>query len=192
MKIGLFFGTFNPIHVGHLIIANHMAEFTDLEEVWFVVTPHNPFKVKSSLLADHHRFRLVSETTDDYDKLKPSNIEFGLPQPSYTVNTLVHLAEKHPEHDFNLIMGLDNLHTFPKWKNSEVILRDYEIYVYPRVSEKKDLPELLNHEKVHLIDAPIVEISSTFIRKAVRDQKDIRALMPFKAWKYMDEMNFYK
>ncbi len=192
MKIGLFFGTFNPIHVGHLIIANHMAEFTDLEEVWFVVTPHNPFKVKNSLLADHHRFRLVSETTDDYDKLKPSNIEFGLPQPSYTINTLVHLAEKHPEHDFNLIMGLDNLHTFPKWKNSEVILRDYEIYVYPRVSEKKDLPELLNHDKVHLIDAPIVEISSTFIRKAVRDQKDIRALMPFKAWKYMDEMNFYK
>jgi len=192
MKIGLFFGTFNPIHVGHLIIANHMAEFTDLEEVWFVVTPHNPFKVKSSLLADHHRFRLVSETTDDYDKLKPSNIEFGLPQPSYTINTLVHLAEKHPEHDFNLIMGLDNLHTFPKWKNSEVILRDYEIYVYPRVSEKKDLPELLNHEKVHLIDAPIVEISSTFIRKAVKDQKDIRAMMPFKAWKYMDEMNFYK
>jgi nicotinate-nucleotide adenylyltransferase len=192
MKIGLFFGTFNPIHVGHLIIANHMAEFTDLEEVWFVVTPHNPFKVKNSLLADHHRFRLVSEITDDYDKLKPSNIEFGLPQPSYTINTLVHLAEKHPEHDFNLIMGLDNLHTFPKWKNSEVILRDYEIYVYPRVSEKKDLPELLNHEKVHLIDAPIVEISSTFIRKAVRDQKDIRALMPFKAWKYMDEMNFYK
>lgn len=192
MKIGLFFGTFNPIHVGHLIIANHMAEFTDLEEVWFVVTPHNPFKVKSSLLADHHRFRLVSETTDDYDKLKPSNIEFGLPQPSYTINTLVHLAEKHPEHDFNLIMGLDNLHSFPKWKNSEVILRDYEIYVYPRVSEKKDLPELLNHEKVHLIDAPIVEISSTFIRKAVKDQKDIRALMPFKAWKYMDEMNFYK
>ncbi len=192
MKIGLFFGTFNPIHVGHLIIANHMAEFTDLEEVWFVVTPHNPFKVKSSLLADHHRFRLVSETTDDYEKLKPSNIEFGLPQPSYTINTLVHLAEKHPEHHFNLIMGLDNLHTFPKWKNSEVILRDYEIYVYPRVSENMAQPELLDHEKVHMIDAPIVEISSTFIRKAVKDRKDIRALMPYKAWKYMDEMNFYK
>lgn len=192
MKIGLFFGTFNPIHVGHLIIANHMAEFTDLEEVWFVVTPHNPFKVKSSLLADHHRFRLVSETTDDYDKLKPSNIEFGLPQPSYTINTLVHLAEKYPEHHFNLIMGLDSLRTFPKWKNSEVILRDYEIYVYPRVAEKKDPPELINHDKVHMIDAPIVEISSTFIRKAVKDQKDIRALMPYRAWKYMDEMNFYK
>lgn len=192
MKIGLFFGTFNPIHVGHLIIANHMAEFTDLEEVWFVVTPHNPFKVKSTLLADHHRFRLVSETTDDYDKLKPSNIEFGLSQPNYTIHTLVHLAERHPEHRFNLIMGLDNLQSFPKWKNSEVILRDYEIYVYPRVTEKKDQPELLNHEKVHMIDAPIVEISSTFIRKAVKDGKDIRALMPFKAWKYMDEMNFYK
>ena len=192
MKIGLFFGTFNPIHVGHLIIANHMAEFTDLEEVWFVVTPHNPFKVKSTLLADHHRFRLVSETTDDYDKLKPSNIEFGLPQPNYTIHTLIHLAERYPEHRFNLIMGLDNLQSFPKWKNSEVILRDYEIYVYPRVTEKKDQPELLTHEKVHMIDAPIVEISSTFIRKAVKDGKDIRALMPFKAWKYMDEMNFYK
>ncbi|MGA9271409.1 MAG: nicotinate (nicotinamide) nucleotide adenylyltransferase [Lutimonas sp.] len=192
MKIGLFFGTFNPIHVGHLIIANHMAEFTDLEEVWFVVTPHNPFKVKSTLLPDHHRFRLVSETTDDYDKLKPSNIEFGLPQPSYTINTLVHLAEKHPEHHFNLIMGLDNLHTFPKWKNSEVILNDYEIYVYPRVSEKREPSELLRHQKVHMIDAPIVEISSTFIRKAVKERKDVRALMPYKAWKYMDEMNFYK
>ena len=192
MKIGLFFGTFNPIHVGHLIIANHMAEFTDLEEVWFVVTPHNPFKVKKTLLADHHRFRLVSETTEDYPKLKPSNIEFGLPQPNYTINTLVYLVERHPEHDFNLIMGLDNLHTFPKWKNSEVILEEYEIYVYPRVSEKKDLPGLLNHEKVHMIDAPIMEISSTFIRKAVKERKDIRALMPYRAWRYMDEMNFYK
>jgi len=112
MKIGLFFGTFNPIHVGHLIIANHMAEFTDLEEVWFVVTPHNPFKVKSSLLADHHRYRLVSETTDDYDKLKPSNIEFGLPQPSYTINTLVHLAEKHPEHHFNLFSSFFGVHFY--------------------------------------------------------------------------------
>ena len=192
MRIGLFFGTFNPIHVGHLIIANHMAEFTDLEEVWFVVTPHNPFKTKNTLLADHHRYRLVTEAVEDYDKLKPSKIEFDLPQPNYTINTLVHLAEKYPDHDFNLIMGLDNLHTLRKWKNSEVILRDYSIYVYPRVSAKKDLPELASHKKVNLVNAPIVEISSTFIRKAVKDRKDIRALMPFKAWKYMDEMNFYK
>ncbi len=192
MKIGLFFGTFNPIHVGHLIIGNHMAEFTDLDEVWFVVTPHNPFKAKSSLLANHHRYQLVQEATEDYPRLRPSNIEFGLPQPNYTVNTLAHLYEKHPGQEFSLIMGLDNLNSFHKWKNHEVILQNHELYVYPRVSEGKKTPGLLQHEKVHLVDAPIVEISSTFIRKAIREKKNIRALMPDKAWKYMDEMNFYK
>lgn len=192
MKIGLFFGTFNPIHVGHLIIANHMAEFSDLEEVWLVVTPHNPLKKKSSLLDNHHRYQLVQEATEDYPKLKPSNIEFGLPQPNYTVNTLVNLYEKYPEHDFSLIMGLDNLNSFYKWKNPEAILKDHELYVYPRVSGGKKSSDLLKHEKVHLIDAPIVEISSTFIRKAIKEGKNIRALMPHRAWKYMDEMNFYK
>lgn len=192
MKIGLFFGTFNPIHVGHLIIGNHMAEFTDLDEVWFVVTPHNPFKVKSSLLANHHRYQLVQEATEDYPRLKPSNIEFGLPQPNYTVNTLAHLYEKHPGQEFSLIMGLDNLETFHKWKNHQVILQNHELYVYPRVSEGNKSSGFLEHEKVHLIDAPIVEISSTFIRKAIRDGKNIRALMPDRAWKYMDEMNFYR
>ena len=192
MKIGLFFGTFNPIHVGHLIIGNHMAEFTDLDEVWFVVTPHNPFKLKSSLLANHHRYQLVQEATEDYPRLKPSNIEFGLPQPNYTVNTLAHLYEKHPGQEFSLIMGLDNLDSFHKWKNHEVILQNHELYVYPRIREGKESPEFLQHEKVHLVDAPIVEISSTFIRKAIRDGKNIRALMPERAWKYMDEMNFYR
>ena len=192
MKIGLFFGTFNPIHVGHLIIANHMAEFSDLEEVWFVVTPHNPFKKKSSLLDNHHRYRLVEEATEYYPKLKPSNIEFDLPQPNYTVNTLAHLYERYPEHEFNLIVGLDNLNSFHKWKNHEVILNNHHLYVYPRVSETRETSEFLKHEKVHLIDAPIVEISSTFIRKAIREGKNVRALMPDRAWKYMDEMNFYK
>lgn len=192
MRIGLFFGTFNPIHVGHLIIANHMAEFTDLEEVWFVVTPHNPFKAKKSLLADNHRYQLVREVTEDYPKLKPSNIEFDLPQPNYTVNTLAHLYEKFPQHQFNLIMGLDNLQSFHKWKNSEVILNNHDLYVYPRVSEAKVPEDLLEHERVRMIDAPIVEISSTFIRKAIRAGKNIRALMPEKAWKYLDEMNFYR
>lgn len=192
MKIGLFFGTFNPIHVGHLIIANHMAEFTDLQEVWFVVTPHNPFKVKNSLLADHHRYQLVMEATEDYPKLKPSNIEFGLPQPNYTVNTLVQLYEKYPEHEFNLIMGLDNLQSFHKWKNSEAILKNHHLYIYPRMSDDKPPLDLLQHEKVHMIDAPVVEISSTFIRKGIKAGKNIKALMPDKAWKYMDEMNFYK
>jgi nicotinate-nucleotide adenylyltransferase len=192
MKIGLFFGTFNPIHVGHLIIANHMAEFTDLDEVWFVVTPHNPFKAKSSLLSNHHRYRLVQEATEDYPKLKPSNIEFELTQPNYTVDTLAHLYEKYPEQEFSLIMGLDNLNSFHKWKNHEVILKNHHLYVYPRVKDGQKTSELLEHEHVHLIDAPIVEISSTFIRRAIREQKNIRALMPEKAWKYMDEMNFYK
>jgi len=192
MKVGLFFGTFNPIHVGHLIIANHMAEFTDLEEVWFIVTPHNPFKVKSSLLADHHRYQLVMEATEDYPKLKPSNIEFGLPQPNYTIHTLAHLYEKYPEHKFNLILGLDNLNSFRKWKNHETILENHELYVYPRISRSQKDSDLIDHPKVKLIKAPIVEISSTFIRNAVKEKKNIQAMMPHKAWKYLDEMNFYK
>ena len=192
MKIGLFFGSYNPIHVGHLIIANHMVEYSDLEEVWLVVTPHNPFKIKRTLLEDHHRYQLALEATEDYPKIKPSKIEFGLPQPSYTINTLVHLYEKYPQHQFNLIMGMDNLYSFKKWKNSEKILEDHELYVYPRVSSSSQKPELLKHEKVHLVDAPLMEISSTFIRDAIKNNKNIQPLMPYKAWKYLDEMNFYK
>jgi len=192
MKIGLFFGSYNPIHIGHLIIANHMVEFSDLDEVWFVVTPHNPFKKKQSLLDDHHRYQLVQEATYDFPKLKPSNIEFGLPQPNYTINTLVHLFEKYPQHQFSLIMGQDNLRSFHKWKNHKEILENHELYVYPRISDEKNVPDLLSHPKVHLIEAPIVEISATFIRKAIKENKNVRALMPERAWKYMDEMNFYK
>lgn len=192
MNIGLFFGSYNPIHVGHLIIANHMVEYSDLEEVWLVVTPHNPFKKKSSLLDNHHRFQLVLRATEDYPKLKPSKIEFDLPQPNYTINTLVHLEEKYPQHQFNLIMGLDNLYSFPKWKNHDKILERHGLYVYPRVAENNELPTLINHEKVHLIEAPIVEISSTFIRKAIKEKKNFKSLMPQKAWDYLDEMNFYK
>jgi len=192
MKIGLFFGSFNPIHIGHLIIANHFAEYSDLDEVWLVVTPHNPFKKKKSLLDDHHRFQLVLRATEDYPKLKPSNIEFGLEQPNYTINTLVHLVEKYPEHEFNLIMGLDNLISFKKWKNYETILEHHDLYVYPRVSQVSDGPELSNHKKVHFIEAPIVEISSTFIRNAIKERKEVQPLIPHKAWTYLDEMNFYK
>lgn len=192
MKIGLFFGTFNPIHVGHMIIANHMAEFTDLDEVWFVVTPHNPFKKKSTLLADNHRYQMVLRATEDYPKLKPSNIEFGLEQPNYTINTLTHLYEKYPDYDFSLIMGEDNLHSFHKWKNYEVILQNHHIYVYPRVSKKKQESKFQQHSKIHFIDAPVIEISSTFIRRSVQNKKDIRVLLPDKVWTYLDEMNFYK
>ena len=192
MKIGLYFGTFNPIHIGHMIIANHMVEYTDLDEVWFVVTPHNPFKKKSSLLNDHHRYQMVLEATEDYPKLKPTNIEFGLPQPNYTINTLTYLYEKFPKNEFNLIMGEDNLQSFHKWKNYETILKNHNIYVYPRVFKNKAQSSFQNHPKVHFIDAPIVEISSTFIRESIKQQKNIRALIPYKVWKYLDEMNFYK
>jgi nicotinate-nucleotide adenylyltransferase len=192
MNIGLFFGTFNPVHVGHLIIANHFAEFTDLDEVWLVVTPHNPFKKKKTLLDDHHRYQLVLQATEDYPKLKPSKIEFDLPQPNYTINTLIYLYERYPDHQFNLIMGLDNLNTFHKWKNYEKILEHHEIYVYPRVSGNPEAPELMTHDKVHFVEAPIVQISSTFIRNAIKEGKNIRPLMPHKAWIYLDEMNFYK
>ena len=193
MKIGLYFGTFNPIHIGHIAIANHMVEFSDLDEVWMIITPHNPFKKKKSLLADHHRFQLVQIATEDFPKLKASNIEFSLPQPNYTVNTLAHISEKYPQHQFNLIMGEDNLKSFHKWKNYEVILELYEIYVYPRIIEGKIIKTKFDdHPKIHKIDAPIMEISSTFIRKAIKNKKNISALLPCKVWQYLDEMNFYK
>lgn len=192
MKIGLYFGTFNPIHVGHLIIANHMAENADLEQVWLVVTPHNPHKKKETLLDDYHRLQMVHLATEDYPKLKPSDIEFKLSQPNYTVNTLVHLEEKYPDHEFSLIMGEDNLKSLHKWKNYEVLLQNHHIYVYPRLSPDQEDSGLKNHPKVHLIDAPIVEISSTFIRKSIKEGKNIQPLLPSKVWEYIDHNNFYK
>ncbi|TVZ16359.1 nicotinate (nicotinamide) nucleotide adenylyltransferase [Maribacter sp. MAR_2009_72] len=192
-NIGLYFGTFNPIHIGHLVIANHMAEFSDLDEVWFVVTPQSPFKTKKTLLDNHHRYEMVYEATVDYPKLRPSKIEFDLPQPNYTVNTLAHLMDKHPaQYTFSLIMGEDNLKGFHKWKNYETILENHAIYVYPRVSEGVVEHRFKTHEKIHRVNAPIMEISSTFIRKAHKNSKNIRPLLPPEVWKYMDEMNFYR
>ena len=138
MKIGLYFGTFNPIHVGHLIIANHMVEHTDLEQIWMVVTPHNPLKQKSTLLDDYHRLHLVRLAIEDYPKLKASDVEFKLPQPNYTVTTLVHLLENYPQHEFSLIMGEDNLKSLHKWKNYDYIIQHHDIYVYPRISDEPD------------------------------------------------------
>ena len=186
-KIGLYFGTFNPIHIGHLTIANHLVEFSNLDEVWFVVTPHNPFKKKSTLLADNHRYQMVELAIEDYPKLKASKIEFGLPQPNYTVNTLIHLNENYPEEEFNLIMGEDNLQSFHKWKNYEVILENHEIYVYPRIYKDKLVSKFENHPKIHKINAPIMEISSTFIRNAIKNHKNVKPLFPCKVWNYLDE-----
>ena len=192
MKVGLYFGTFNPIHVGHLTIANHLAEHSDLDQVWFVVTPHSPFKKKSSLLDDHQRLEMVYLATKDYSKLKQSDIEFKLPQPNYTINTLTYLEEKYSDYEFALIMGEDNLKSFHKWKNYELILERYSIYVYPRISKGNIEHQFNNHNKIVKVDAPIMELSSTFIRKSIKDGKNVKPMLPEYVWNYLDEMNFYK
>lgn len=192
MKIGLYFGTFNPIHVGHMIIANHMVEYSGLEQVWMVVTPHNPHKKKATLLEDFKRMNLVSIATEDFPKIKPSNIEFNLPQPNYTVNTLAHLQDEFPQHEFSLIMGEDNLKSLHKWKNYETILDNYDIYIYPRISSETENLELKNHPRIHKIDAPVVEISSTFIRENIKLKKNVQPLLPLKVWEYIDYNNLYK
>jgi nicotinate-nucleotide adenylyltransferase len=169
-----------------------MAEYSDLDQIWMVVTPHNPLKKKSTLLDDYHRLQMVHLATEDFPKIKPSDIEFKLLQPNYTVNTLAHLQEKHPNYQFSLIMGEDNLKSFHKWKNYEVILAHHEIYVYPRLSSEEDLLKLKNHPKIHFVDAPIVEISSTFIRDNIKNDKNVKPLLPNKVWEYIDHNNFYK
>lgn len=192
MKVGLYFGTFNPIHVGHLIIANYLAENSDLDEVWMVVTPHNPLKKKSGLLEDYHRLHMIHLATERFDKIKPSDIEFKLPQPNYTINTLIHLTEKFPKYEFSLIMGEDNLKSLNKWKNYEQILEDYDIYVYPRISESEVPDEFVNHPKIRKVEAPIIELSSTFIRNSVKEDKDIRPMLDDKVWEYIDHNLFYR
>jgi nicotinate-nucleotide adenylyltransferase len=190
MRIGLFFGSFNPVHIGHMALANYMASFTDLQQVWFVVSPHNPLKKKASLLDQNQRLHLVNLAIGDHPKMKSSNIEFALPQPSYTVNTLAHLAEKYPEHQFSLIIGEDNLETFTKWKNYEYILGHHDLYVYPRPGCQPT--ELHHHPRVKLTQAPFMDVSSTFIRDSLRSGKDVCFFMPLKAWEYLDEMSFYR
>lgn len=192
MKIGLYFGSFNPIHIGHLVIANHLAEYSDLDQIWFVVTPHNPFKKKRSLLDNYQRLEMVYRATKDYTKLKPCDIEFTLPQPNYTINTLTYLQEKHPDNEFSLIMGEDNLKSFHKWKNYELILENHHIYVYPRISENKIETQFDGHKKIHHINAPIMELSSTSIRNAIKSGKNVKPMLPEFVWAYLDEMNFYK
>lgn len=191
-RVGLFFGSFNPIHIGHLIIANHLVENSDLDEVWFVVTPQSPFKQKKSLLDNHQRYELAYLATESYDHLSVSNIEFGLPQPNYTIDTLTHISEKYEGIQFAILMGEDNLKSFHKWKNYEVILSDYHIYTYPRISEGKIPKTFENHPKITNVKAPIIEISSTMIRKGIAEGKNVIPMLPSEVWKYIDEMNFYR
>lgn len=190
MKVGLFFGSFNPIHVGHLVIANYMLEYTDLERIWFVVSPQNPLKNKQTLLDEKQRLHLVQLAIGDTNKYKASNIEFKLPQPSYTINTLTHLQEKFPQHQFALIMGADNLQSFHKWKNYEEILKQYELFVYPRTNSTGG--NLTKHPKVKMVNAPLMELSSTFIRDAIKNKKDVRYYMPDEVWQYIKGMHFYE
>ena len=190
MKVGLFFGSFNPIHVGHMVLANYMLAYTDLDKIWFVVSPHNPLKQKDSLLHERQRLQMVTLAIGDNNKMKASNIEFKLSQPSYTVNTLAYLKEKHPSTDFVLIMGADNLEGFHKWKNYEEILKNHELYVYPRPAAKGG--DLMNHKKVKLVKAPLMEISSTEIRNAIKEKKDVRYFVPEAAWEYLKESHFYE
>lgn len=190
MKIGLFFGSFNPVHIGHLIIANYMATQTPLEQVWFVVSPQNPLKAKNSLARDYDRLHLVRLAIGDNPLLKASNIEFDLPKPSYTIDTLVYLKEKHPTYEFVLIMGGDNLGSFHKWKNYEIILRDYEIYVYKRPSY--DLGDLQDHPKISIFEAPLMQISASYIRKCIKDGHSVQYLVPEEVFTYLGSSSLYR
>lgn len=190
MKIGLFFGSFNPIHIGHLIIANHFVEYGDLDEIWLVVSPHNPHKKKATLANDYDRLNLVNLAIEDNLKLRASNIEFNLPKPSYTIDTLTYLSEKHPNKEFTLLMGGDNLKTLYKWKNYELILQDYSIYVYQR--PEYDLGDLQHHEKVTIFNAPLMSISASFIRKSLKEGKSIKYLVTDNVLEYIESSRMYR
>lgn len=191
-KVGLFFGSFNPIHIGHLVIAEYMAEFTPLDQVWFVVSPQNPLKKKETLLNEKNRISMVRLAIEYDTRFKASSIEFDLPRPSYTIDTLAILSDKHPKIEFSLILGLDNLATLHKWKNYEQLLKNYKLYVYPRVYKSATDATLATHPSVVITEAPIMELSSTFIRNAIKEGKTIKQMVPPQVGDYIKEMNFYK
>jgi nicotinate-nucleotide adenylyltransferase len=189
-KTGLLFGSFNPIHTGHLMIASYMVEYTDLDQVWFVVSPHNPLKDKATLLKDHHRLALVNLAIEDDSRFKSSNIEFKLPKPSYTIDTLTYLHEKYPRRQFVPIIGSDNLASFHKWKNWEVLAELYKFYVYPRPGA--EVSRFDGHASFQFVEAPLITVSSSFIRQGIKEGKDMRYFLPERVWQYIREMNFYR
>ena len=190
MKIGLFFGSFNPVHVGHLIIANFMATQTDLDKVWLVVSPQNPLKPKKTLARDYDRLHLVQLGIGDNPKIQASNVEFDLPKPFYTIDTLAFLKEKYPDRSFALIMGGDNLASLHLWKNYEQILAGYDIYVYKRPAY--DVGELAAHPRVRICEAPLLDISATYIRECLRTGKSVRYLVPDAVWEYLESGKLYR
>lgn len=189
MKIGLYFGSFNPVHVGHLIIANHVAYNTDLQQVWFVVSPQNPFKQSAGLLNEYHRFHLIQSAIDGENKLRVSSVEFKLPKPSYTVDTLAYLAEKHPEHEFSLVMGSDGFQNIEKWKNYEVILKNHTIYIYKRPGFEVGQT---HGARINVLEAPLLEISSTHIRELIREKKSFRFLVPDVVREEIERNGYYR
>jgi nicotinate-nucleotide adenylyltransferase len=190
MKIGLFFGSFNPVHIGHMVLSNYILEYTDLNRIWFVISPQNPFKEKNSLLEKEYRYNMINIAIGQNDKMLGSIVEFELQQPSYTIDTLNLLKKQNPQDEFVIIMGTDNLQQFNKWKDYEKILDDYELYVYLRSTS--DGGYLNQHPKVKIIDAHMVDLSSTFIRQAIKENKDIRYLLPAGVWEHIKKMGFYK
>lgn len=189
MKIGLYFGSFNPIHHGHLIIASHFINQTDLDEVWLIVSPQNPFKSSAVLLNEQHRYHLVQTALENETKIKASNIEFKLPKPSYTVNTLTYLKEKYPHHEFNIIMGSDGFQNLNKWHNADVIINNYPIYIYKRPGF--EIKENFG-ANARIMEAPLLEISSTHIRKLIRENKSIRFLIPENVREEIEKNSYYK
>lgn len=189
MKIGLYFGSFNPVHVGHLIIANHILNETDIQKVWFVVSPQNPFKTSTGLLNEYHRLHLVKLAIGDDLRIKASDIEFNLPKPSYTTTTLAYLKEKYPEHKFCIIMGSDSFQNLHKWKNYELIVRDYDIYVYIREGF-----EAVNQvqAKLHIVDAPLLQLSATQIRNTIKEGKSIRYMVTEAVREEIEKGGYYK
>jgi nicotinate-nucleotide adenylyltransferase len=189
MKVGLFFGSFNPIHTGHLIIANHVLNETDLDKVWFIVSPQNPLKKSKTLLNKYHRLHLVRLAIEGDGRMRASDIEFGLPTPSYTVDTLTYLKEKYPKHEFSVIMGSDSLQNLHKWKNYEVILKNYQLYIYRRPASELTQPAEKN---IHLLDAPLLEISATQIRYIIKSGKSIRYMVPENVMEEIEKCGYYK
>lgn len=194
-NIGLFFGSFNPIHVGHLIIANHFVQHSPLDEVWFVVSPQSPFKTKKSLLPDYQRLELVHIAVEDNPQLRPCDLEFHLPRPSYTCDTMAYMAEKYPGQTFSLIMGEDNLAGIEKWKNYRQLLQNHEIYVYPRVISAKTAPappQEVEDAVIHRVEAPLLQISASAIRADLKAGKDVRYLLTEKVYAHVDKMLYYR
>ncbi len=189
MKIGLYFGSFNPVHVGHLIIANHAVNETDLNQVWFVVSPQNPFKQSASLLNEYHRLHLIKSAIDGENNLRASSVEFNLPKPSYTVDTLTYLKEKHPEHEFCILMGSDGFENLHKWKNYKVITGNQKIYIYKRSGF--EIGET-HGATIHILDAPLLEISSTYIRELIKVKKSIKFLVPDIVKEEIEQAGYYR